>query len=123
VYKRQQEGQALGFFFYMLMISPLVAIVAIGENPNGPLAIGMSILPFTSLFAISLRNLFISIPAWQIALSILVLWLSVILSLWLATRAFRLGMLRYGQRLRLDEILGRTGQKDLMQGELQGSEG
>lgn len=118
-----QEGQALGFFFYMLMISPLVAIVAIGENPNGPLAIGMSILPFTSLFAISLRNLFISIPAWQIALSILVLWLSVILSLWLATRAFRLGMLRYGQRLRLDEILGRTGQKDLMQGELQGSEG
>lgn len=118
-----QEGQALGMIFYMLMISPLIAIVAIGENPNGPLAITLSILPFTSLFTISLRNLFINIPTWQIILSLIVQWSLVILSLWLATRAFRLGMLRYGQRLRLKEILGRAGQREILRSEFQGSEG
>jgi len=102
-----QEGQALGFIFYMLFMVPLIAVVVIGENPNGPIAVGMSLLPFTSLLTLSLRNLFISIPAWQLALSILVHLLCVIGTVWLATRAFRLGMLRYGQRLKFNEIIGR----------------
>ena len=103
-----QEGQAVGFFFYALFMIPMIAVVAIGENPNGPVAVGMSLLPFTSLLTLSLRNWFITIPAWQLAASILVHFLFVLAAVWLATRAFRLGMLRYGQRLKFNEIIGRT---------------
>lgn len=102
-----QEGQAVGFIFYMLFMAPMIAVVAIGENPNGPVAVGMSLLPFTSLLTLSLRSLFMSIPAWQAAASILVHLLFVLAAVWLAARAFRLGMLRYGQRLKFNEIIGR----------------
>jgi ABC-2 type transport system permease protein len=100
-----QEGQALGFLFYMLMMGPLFAIVAIGQNPNGTLAVLLSLLPFTSLLTLALRNILTSIPVWQIALSIMIIWTAVLLSTMLAVRAFRLGMLRFGQRLRLNELI------------------
>jgi len=103
-----QEGQAVGMIFYMLFMIPLIAIVAIGENPNGPLAIGMSMIPFTSVLTLSLRSLFFTVPAWQLAASIFVHLLFVLAAVWLATRAFRLGMLRYGQRLKFKEIIGRA---------------
>jgi ABC-2 type transport system permease protein len=103
-----QEGQALGGIFYMLFMSPLILIVVIGENPNGPVATILSITPFTALLTISLRNLFVSVPAWQYAASILFQLLFAIGAIWLATRAFQLGMLRYGQRLRLNEIFAKV---------------
>ena len=104
-----QEGQALGFVFYMLMMVPVIAIVAIGENPNGTIAILLSLLPFTSLLTIALRNMFVSIPAWQIALSLVIQWTVAVLAISLAVRAFRLGMLRFGQRLRLNELVSLPG--------------
>jgi ABC-2 type transport system permease protein len=113
-----QEGQAVGMIFYMLMISPMIAIVAIGQDPNGPLAVLLTLLPFTSLLTISIRirNLFITIPSWQIAVSLFIQWSVVFITLWIAVRAFRLGMLRFGQRLRLREIIGRTGRKEAQGG-------
>ena len=111
-----QEGQALGFVFYMLMMVPVIAIVAIGENPNGTIAILLSLLPFTSLLTIALRNMFVSIPAWQIALSLVIQWTVAALAISLAVRAFRIGMLRFGQRLRLNELITLPG-KTRTQGE------
>ena len=89
----------------MLMMGPLFAIVAIGQNPNGTLAVLLSLLPFTSLLTLAVRNILTSIPVWQIALSIMIIWTAVLLSTMLAVRAFRLGMLRFGQRLRLNELV------------------
>jgi ABC-2 type transport system permease protein len=52
----------------------------------------------------ALRIGFSIIPAWQMITSIIILVLSAWGAIWLAGRAFRLGMLRYGQRLRLKEL-------------------
>lgn len=100
-----QEGQAVGGILYMVMMSPLFLIVLIIENPDGPVAIALSLLPFTSLLTVSLRNLFFNIPAWQIAASITIQVSVAIFTIWLAIRAFRLGMLRYGKRLGFREII------------------
>jgi len=105
-----QEGQAVGGLFYMVMLSPLFLIVLLIENPDGPAAIVMTLLPFTSLLTVSLRNLFYQIPSWQIAASILIQISLALVSTWVAVRAFRLGMLRYGKRLRLSEIFNRRQQ-------------
>lgn len=102
-----QEGQAVGGLFYMVMLSPVFLIVLLIENPDGPAAIAMTLLPFTSLLTISLRNLFYQIPTWQIAASITIHVSLALVSIWIAVRAFRLGMLRYGKRLRLSEIINR----------------
>jgi ABC-2 type transport system permease protein len=50
------------------------------------------------------------VPFWQIAASALVQVVCAAGAVWLAARAFRLGMLRYGQRLRWRELFA-TGKR------------
>jgi len=78
---------------------PLYVGFAFLNNPDSSLAVTLSLLPFTSLMAIAMRNLFYSVPTWQIALSVCVQTVCALGAIWLASRSFRLGMLRYGQRM------------------------
>lgn len=103
-----QEGQSVGALFFMLHILPIYMIMALVEKPNGVLAITLSLLPFTSLTTIGFRSIFSVVPAWQIAVSVSIQTLCAVGAIWLAVRAFRLGMLRYGKRLRLSEIFGKS---------------
>jgi ABC-2 type transport system permease protein len=103
-----QEGQSVGALFFVLHMLPIYLIVILIESPNSPVSIALSLLPFTSLMATGLRSMFSVLPLWQVALSVVIQTLSAILTLWLASRVFRLGMLRYGKRIRLAEILDRV---------------
>jgi ABC-2 type transport system permease protein len=100
-----QEGQSFSSIFVICHMIPLYIAVAFIENPGGSLAVALSFLPFTSLMTIAMRNLFSSVPVWQVILSICVQTISAVGAIWLASRAFRLGMLRYGQRLRWRNLL------------------
>jgi len=94
-----QEGQSFSSIFIIFHMIPLYVAFAFVDNPDGSLAVILSLLPFTSLMTIAMRNLFFSVPGWQIALSVFIQTASALGAIWLASRAFRLGMLRYGQRL------------------------
>jgi ABC-2 type transport system permease protein len=100
-----QEGQSLGAIFFMLHMIPLYLLVILIENPNGTISIMLSLLPFTSILTVGFRSMFAVIPMWQIALSVVIQTLCALGALWLAAFVFRLGMLRYGQRLKLAEII------------------
>ncbi len=95
-----QEGQSFSSVFIIFHMIPLYIGFAFVNDPESSLAVTLSILPFTSLMATAMRNLFYSVPSWQIAVSACVQTVCAVIALWLASRAFRLGMLRYGQRLR-----------------------
>ncbi len=102
-----QEGQALSGFFILIFFLPIYAITLIGGHPQGTFSVVLSMLPFTSLMTTGLRNLVAVIPTNQVLLSFLVQAVFAALAIWFAGRAFRLGMLRYGQRIRLKELLPR----------------
>ena len=51
-----------------------------------------------------IRAGFAVIPAWQIGISLGLLIIFAALAVWFAGRAFRLGMLRYGQRVCLARV-------------------
>jgi ABC-type Na+ efflux pump permease subunit len=68
----------------------------------------LTLLPFTSLMTVGFRSLFSVVPVWQVAASASIQTACAVGALWLAGRAFHLGMLRYGQRLRIGELLGRV---------------
>lgn len=82
------------------LISPLM------NNPHSLLAITLSLLPFTAPLSLFIRNGVTLLPDWQIAISAAIQVTAAIGSLWLAGRAFWLGMLRYGKRLRWREVFG-----------------
>jgi ABC-2 type transport system permease protein len=103
-----QDAQAIGPLVFIAFMLPTYAILPIGNEPNGTIAVLMSMLPFTSLTTIALRNLLIAIPLWQFLLSFAIQTSIAGTGFWLASKAFRLGMLRYGQRIRLGEIFRRS---------------
>lgn len=99
-----REGQQMVGFITLPIWIPYLLIMPIMQSPNSPLAVAFSLFPLTAPLTIVLRSGFTIIPAWQIALSLLLLVLFALGALWFAGRTFRMGMLRYGKRLRWREV-------------------
>lgn len=102
-----REAQQVAGLFTLPLVMPYWFTSQIMFNPNGAFATALSIIPLTSPLSLPLRAAFTHVPEWQVALSLGLLAASAILAIWLAGRAFRLGMLRYGKRLKLTEIFSR----------------
>lgn len=99
-----QEAQQAGSLFFLPMFLPIYLVVPITQNLNGPLSLGLSFFPVTSVMTIGIRSIFMAIPVWQIALSAAIALASGAGMVWLAGKAFRMSMLRYGQRLKWREL-------------------
>jgi ABC-2 type transport system permease protein len=100
-----QEAQQMTGLFTLPAAIPLWLTGILIENPDSPISIVLSLLPITSVSAFSLRMTFGRIPLWQTASAIAISSVCAAGALWFASRAFRLGMLRYGQRLNLREVV------------------
>jgi ABC-2 type transport system permease protein len=103
-----QEGQSVSAIFFILHLIPFYVSWLFLSNPHSTLAVLMSLMPFTSLMTVGMRNLFTIVPTWQVAVSVVVQVLSALGAIWLASRAFRVGMLRYGQRLNIRRLFVRS---------------
>ncbi|MCJ7703338.1 MAG: ABC transporter permease [Anaerolineales bacterium] len=100
-----QEGQQISGILNLLFTFPLFLIALVFADPNSPLLVFLSFWPTTSLLTITLRWGLTIIPFWQIVISWLILVGSGLISIWVASRIFRIGMLRYGQRLSLKAVI------------------
>ena len=103
-----QEGQSVGALFFIPHMIPVYLAGMIVETPHALLPTVFSLLPFTALLTIGLRSIFAVVPLWQVIACVALQTLYALGALWLASRAFRLGMLRYGQRLRWRELFNRS---------------
>ncbi|WP_322969965.1 ABC transporter permease [Faecalibacter sp. LW9] len=74
------------------------------QNPDGPVAFWVSMIPLTSPIAMITRVPF-DIPIWELALSIFILLLSTIGMILLASKIYRIGILIYGKKPTLKEML------------------
>ena len=108
-----QDVQQIGPFVFMALLLPLYLFVALAGNPNGPLAIGLSLFPVTSVMTLALRSLFSEVPAWQFWLSAAISFVCAAGAVWLAGAALRAGMLSYGKRLNWRDLLGRRGARSV----------
>ncbi len=79
-------------------------MAAIFSNPEGPLAVGLTLFPLTAPSIALMRSVFFEVPTWQMASAVAILFVSLALSIWLVTRLFRAAMLNYGKLLRPKEI-------------------
>lgn len=104
-----REAQQVASLFTLPLYVPFWLLGPIMQSPNSGLAVGFSLFPLTAPMTLPLRAAFTNLPAWQIALSLSLLVVCAAGALWLAGRAFRMGMLRYGKRLSLKEIFSSRG--------------
>ena len=94
---------------YMMPITVLVLFAFYAgffsaQNPDGPLALWSSLIPFTSPIVMMVRVPF-GVPWWQMLLSIALLAATVILIVMLAAKIYRVGILMYGKKPTYAEIV------------------
>ena len=102
---QMREAQQISGMFSLPFMIPFYVSSAIMMNPNGTLAMALSYFPLTAPITILMRMSFTVIPAWQIAINVATLIVFAIFAIWFATKAFRLGMLQYGKKLTIKEVL------------------
>ena len=92
-----QEGQQYNTIIMMPLVLSVIVMMSVFNDPNSPLAFWTSMIPFTSPIVMIARVPF-GIPAWEIVVSLLVLYASFIAVAWLAARIFRIGIFMHGKR-------------------------
>lgn len=100
-----QEAQGLVFPAMLPLIVGMVLFPAVINDPDGTLATVLSLVPFWTPLLMFLRIALVTPPAWQIVLSIVLTLASVAGVLWFASRVYRVGILMYGKRPTLPEIV------------------
>lgn len=101
----EQEAQQMQFPIVLPMVFSLVMITYVIRQPDAPLSVLVSMIPFCSPLVMYLRILVQQPPAWQIALSIGILLATIYGMLVLSARIYRVGILMYGKRPTLPEIV------------------
>ncbi len=87
-----------------IMIFGLYAAMYSIENTNGPLAFWASLFPLTSPIVMMVRIPF-GVPLWEEALSIALLYLTAISFVWLGGKIYRVGILMYGKKPTIKEMV------------------
>jgi ABC-2 type transport system permease protein len=102
----EQEAQQMQFLVMMPMILSVIFIANIFQHPNSPIAIFGSLFPFTAPLVMFGRiAMQPETPLWQIGLSIALLIGTIYGMIWLCGRIYRVGILMYGKKPNLPEIM------------------
>jgi ABC-2 type transport system permease protein len=101
----QRESQQLGGLFSVLAVIPWMVIGVVFNNPNATIAVVLSYVPLTSPVMMILRLGFGQVPTVQVIISLVLLVAGLAVSLWAGAKVFRMGILMYGKRPSLKELL------------------
>ncbi|MFN5704493.1 MAG: ABC transporter permease [bacterium] len=101
------EAETQQFMFPVtipLIFSFVLASSAVVNNPDGPIAFWLSMIPLTSPVVMMVRIPF-GVPAWQLITSMILLILGFMGTVWLAAKIYRTGILMYGKKVTFKEML------------------
>ncbi|PYQ13201.1 MAG: hypothetical protein DMH00_04580 [Acidobacteria bacterium] len=101
----EQEAQNLQTPLVMCLVIPMVMTFFFVAHPDSPYAVVASLIPLFAPMLMFMRIMVLTPPFWQIALSILLLFLTIYLFFRGVARIFRIGVLMYGKRPTVPEIL------------------
>lgn len=88
----------------LVMIFAIYAAMGSMENTNGPLAYWASLFPLTSPIVMMVRIPF-GVPLWQELLSLVILYATSLVMVWVGAKIYRVGILMYGKKPTLKEII------------------
>jgi ABC-type Na+ efflux pump, permease component len=103
-----REAQSLSFPITLIIIFAIFMMTVAIRDPNGPVAVWGSIIPFTSPIVMMARLPFGvpgTVPVWQLALSMALLIIGFLCTTWLAAKIYRTGILMYGKKPSWKEML------------------
>lgn len=101
----EQEGQQLQFLVVIPLVLSVFMLTPVFRTPDAPVVTWLSMIPFFSPIVMYARIIVQTPPLWQIAVSLILLIATVAGMMILCARIYRIGVLIYGKRPNLPEIL------------------
>lgn len=97
------ESQSLTLPVMIPIVFGIYIMFSAIQNPSSPLAVWSSMIPLFSPMVMPARLAF-NPPMWQLILSIVILFVTVIAVIWLSGRIYRVGILMYGKKASFKEL-------------------
>ena len=98
-----QDAQQLTIPVTLPIIAAFIVIMLIMKDPNSPIVFWCSMIPFTSPIVMVAR-IPSGIPAWEIATSLVLLYITFVLSIWVAAKIYRVGIFMHGTKPSFKEL-------------------
>ena len=98
-----QEGGQLAIPIILVLVVSFYLFLPVSRSPDSPFAFWVSMIPFSAPVAMLVRIVTQTPPVWQIAVSLLIGFSTVLVIMWIASRIYRVGMLMYGKRASIPE--------------------
>jgi ABC-2 type transport system permease protein len=100
-----KEAQSLVMPVMLVVFLPLFLLGKVLSEPNGPVATGMSFVPFaTPMVMLARQAVPPGVPWWQPWVGVILVLLTTTACVWMAGRIFRVGILMQGKGAKLSEI-------------------
>jgi ABC-2 type transport system permease protein len=103
--EQESDVQQISMPITFLIIIPFITLSTVIQSPSSTTSVILSLVPFFSPILMMGRIFSETPPAWQIALSFVLMALTFLGVLWVGARIYRVGILMYGKKFSLPEIL------------------
>jgi ABC-2 type transport system permease protein len=100
-----EDSRAWVFVVSLPMTIPIYLWMVIASAPNGPLAVALSLIPFSAPVAMLMRMTLTRVPDWEIAASLVLLLLAGLGVIRLMARLFRVQTLLSGETISVRRFL------------------
>lgn len=94
----EQESRQLAGGLALVSVLPFIAYALLLGDPHGTISVALTLFPLTAPLTAIIRMGMGALPAWQLALSLALLALSLVAAVPLSARLFRWSTLLYGAR-------------------------
>ena len=100
----EQELQQLNMFLVLPLAFSMLMLFSIIKDPDSTLSRIVSLIPFCSPLLMNFRVSIGNPQPWELILSFVLMTLTILAILWVASRIYRVGILMYGKKPNLPEI-------------------
>jgi len=101
----EQEAQQAQMPVVLLLVCSIMFVQNVLLTPDSALARTLSLMPFSAPIVMPLRMTVAPVPPLDIVLALISVTLGAVFTTWLASRIYRVGLLMYGKKPSLREIL------------------
>ena len=102
-----KEANSFSAVFYIGAFVPFYFVMMLVTNPSNPIVQFLTYFPLTSPVVSLIRNTVGNLSTLEAWLSLVVMTIFMVFSIWVAVRAFKLGALEFSQTIKLSKLFKR----------------
>jgi ABC-2 type transport system permease protein len=99
------DVQQVAFPITMLLVIPFILLQGVISDPSSTASVVLSMVPFFAPILMLGRKFTETPPWWQIVLTVAIMIGTFFGCLWVAARIYRVGILMYGKKFKLGEVV------------------